>query len=117
MSGIDKDFDYPEALKKMVPGEGKILSRGLVARKVRHQELLKSKGWDKRKSVGIEEELIEQFKELSDEKHHSDLINQALREWLVAQGVKELLREELGGLVGEAVETIKEAGQAIRDAA
>ncbi len=116
MKRIDKDLDDPEALEKMPPSEGKILSRGLAARKARHRELAKARGWDKRKSVGIEEELIEQFKELSGEKHHSDLINEALRDWLAVQGVKELLREELGGLVGEAVETIKEAGQAIRDA-
>lgn len=66
-------------------------------------------------TIRLDSEILDEFKELSlDGKGYQNLINQALKEWLSAQGVKELLREELTGLVAEAVNHIKDSEQFVR---
>ncbi len=107
-----KELDYEAYMRETAPEREK--QSGMKERLERRKlGALKT-----RITIRLDAEVVEGFKGLvPDGKGYQNLVNQALREWLVAQGVKELLREELGGLVGEAVETIKEAGQAIRDAA
>ncbi|MBI1930562.1 BrnA antitoxin family protein [Candidatus Poribacteria bacterium] len=66
------------------------IHRGMEARQKR-REVAKT-----RITLRIDEEIVEQFKQLAPEgRGYQSLINQALREWLSAQGVKELLQEEL----------------------
>jgi len=46
---------------------------------------------------------VKQFKNLVPGGHgYQTLINQALQEWLTAQSVKELLREEVGAILHKA---------------
>ncbi|MBI3336415.1 BrnA antitoxin family protein [Candidatus Peregrinibacteria bacterium] len=55
-------------------------------------------------TLRIDEEIVEPFKQLAPEgRGYQRLINQALREWLSAQGVKEWLQEELPAILSQAI--------------
>jgi hypothetical protein len=45
---------------------------------------------------------------------YAKLINQALREWLAAQNVKELVREELHEMLQIALNSVQPEQQAVR---
>ena len=101
----NEEFDYQTYMKKNSPNPEKI-RRGLGALREK-REAAKTKI-----TIRIDEEVIQQFKEMAPEgRGYQRLINQALREWLAAQGVKELVREELTGLVDKAVSSIESATQ------
>ncbi|NJO21109.1 MAG: BrnA antitoxin family protein [Spirulinaceae cyanobacterium RM2_2_10] len=75
---------------------------GLQEREARRAESGKTKI-----TIRLDGELIEEFKKRAGERGYQSLINRALREWLIKQGVTELLRAELGQLVGEAFASLK----------
>ena len=97
------EFDYQTYLKENPPDLSK-LQRGSAAR---HQRREPSKG---RITIWIDHEVLEQFKQLvPDGQGYQSLINQALREWLAARGVKELVREALQEMTAQVVSTLSKA--------
>ena len=98
------DFDYQAYAKKHGPKKEEI-RRGLQAREARRREATKT-----RITIRLDEDVIEQFKALVPEgRGYQKLINEALREWLAAQGVKEIVRQEMSNLVVQAVSSITSA--------
>ena len=85
----DDNFDYQTYMKKNSPDAERI-NRGIEARKQRFETAMK------KFSIYIDEDIFEQFQELVSPRHECEkLINKALREWLSAKGVKDLVRTEL----------------------
>ena len=83
-----------ESLEKAIQSE-KIdpekINRGPAAREKRRREALKNKI-----TICLDQDIIQKFKELNNgERGYQSLINQALREWLTVNDVKELLKGEL----------------------
>jgi uncharacterized protein (DUF4415 family) len=96
----DKEFDYQAYMRNNPPDPAKI-HRGSQMRE-RRREMAKA-----RITICIDEDVIEQFKQLVPEgRGYQSLINQALREWLSAQGVKELIRKELPEMIAEGIQQI-----------
>jgi hypothetical protein len=59
-----------------------------------------------RLSVRVDEDVFEQFRQLTTEGQNVErLINQALREWLSAQGMKELVRMEIQRALQQSLST------------
>jgi len=105
----NKEVDYEEYLRTKKPEKKK--RSGIKER----EERRRLKAQKEKITIRLDKEVLEKFKQMTPEgKGYQNLINQALREWLSAQGVKELIREELTGLVAEAVEHFKEDEQIIR---
>ncbi len=97
----DHEFDYQAYMKDNPPDLTKI-HRGPDARQKR-REIAKT-----RITIRVDAEIIDQFKGMvPDGRGYQSLINQALREWLAAQGVKELIQEELPKMVSEAVSSVQ----------
>lgn len=97
----DKEFDYQVYMRENPPNPANI-HRGPHARQKR-REAAKT-----RITIRIDEDVIEQFKHMAPEaRGYQSLINQALREWLAAQGVKELLRKELPEMINKAVSSVQ----------
>ena len=97
------EFDYQTYMKEHPPDPSK-LQRGPAAR---HQRRATAKG---RITIWIDHEVLEQFKQLvPDGQGYQRLINQALREWLTAQGVKELVRESLQEMTTQVVSALSQA--------
>jgi uncharacterized protein (DUF4415 family) len=89
----DEDFDYQTYMRENPPDPAKI-QRGLEARRQRFEATMK------KLSVRIERDIFDQFQKLaSPDQDCGKLINQALREWLSAKGIKELIRTELRQVV------------------
>ncbi len=85
----DDNFDYQAYTRETPPDPAKIL-RGTADRQRRFDAAMT------RLAVRIDEDLLQEFRQLATEdQSHEQLINQALREWLSAQGVKELVRAEI----------------------
>ena len=83
------EFDYQAYIKESAPDASQI-HRGPDARQKR-REVAKT-----RITIRIDAEIIDEFKQIVPKgKGYQSLINQALREWLAVQSVKELLAEEL----------------------
>ncbi len=101
----NKEFDYQAYMQNNSPNPDKI-RRGLDALREK-RESVKTKI-----TIRIDEEVVCQFKEMvPDGRGYQSLINQALKEWLAAQGVKELVSEKLTSLVDKAVSSIESAAQ------
>lgn len=74
-----------------------MIQRGASVRKKRFQAALK------KSSVHVDKDILDQFEQLVLQGQECEkLINQALREWLSAKGVKELVRTELQQVVRNA---------------
>jgi len=96
----DDDFDYQTYFRENPPDPAKI-QRGLEAREQRRRAATPMT------VVGIEDDIIAGFKQLvPPEQEYRRLINQALREWLSAKDVKELVRTELQQVVQQALALI-----------
>jgi len=101
-------FDYQAYTKKNAPFSRDV-QRGTKARRQRLKAAVK------RFAIRIDEDIPEQFQQLdSTGTGYERLINQALREWLSASGIKELVREELRDIVFEALSKTGEKAQAHR---
>ncbi len=90
MSRTDKqEFDYYAYMKTHEPDASQ-LQRGTGAQKRRFEEAT-MKG-----RVRIDADILEQFQQRAPEdESYQESINHALREWLSAQNIKELVRDEL----------------------
>ena len=102
MSTTDKkEFDY-QAYMKEHPPNLKNIRRGTDARKQRFEEAAMTD------RVRIDEDILDQFQQLTPPgQGYEKFINQALREWLSAKNVKELLREELTQMVQQAFASVQ----------
>ncbi len=95
------EFDYQAYMKDNAPDLTQAI-RGPEARQQR-RELAKT-----RITIRIDEDTVEKFKQMVPDGHgYQSLINQALREWLAAQGVKELLQEELPLILEQAMSSVQ----------
>jgi len=93
----EDSFDYYRHTRENDPDPSAV-RRGLESRRKR-REAAKSKI-----TIRIDDEVLSEFKGMvSGGRGYQALINRALREWLSAQGVKELIREELADVVKTAV--------------
>ena len=90
------EFDYRRHSKASGPDAGKV-RRG-AQRRTKPAEPGKQ-----RITIRIDEKILEEFRQLTPGGGYQRLINQALRDWLAARGVKELVRTELQGMIEEAV--------------
>ena len=87
----DEDFDWQAYLNEHPPDPAKI-RRGLAA----HKERIKAAMSKKRPAVRVEidEDVFQQFSKLVEEGQSCEqLINQALRQWLAADGIREMPAE------------------------
>ena len=104
----DKERDYESYVANV--GMTRQNSTGMAEREQRR----KMSASKMKITIRLDSEVLEQFKELANGKDYQNLINQALKEWLSVQGVKELLREELTGLVAEVVGYYKDNEDFVR---
>ena len=82
------------------------MQRGTVGREKR-REVARHKI-----TIRIDADIIEQFKHMAPEgQSYQSLMNQALREWLMAQGVTELIREELQALMAQMKVSLQETSR------
>jgi uncharacterized protein (DUF4415 family) len=89
----EEEFDYQAYTRDNSPELSKI-QRGTETRKQRFETAkLKS-------IIRIDEDILEQFRQMTPQhENYEKFINQALREWLSAETMKELVREELHQMV------------------
>ena len=101
----EPDFDYQTYMRQHAPPPEQI-QRGTAGREER-REVAKHKI-----TIRIDADIIEQFKHMvPDGQGYQSLMNQALREWLMAQGVTELVREELQALTAQMKASLQEASR------
>ena len=101
----DNVFDYEAYARRNSP-ESTRIQRGPDARR-RRFEAAKT-----RRTIYIDGDILEQFRQLAPEnQRYVTLINQALREWLFANDLKDLVREELQQMVQKALVSIQAASQ------
>lgn len=94
------EFDYYTYMGEHPPDPSQ-LQQGISARQQR-REIAKE-----HLAICVDSEILEQFKQLvPDGDGYQHLINHALREWLAAQGVKELVREALHEMTAQVVSVI-----------
>ena len=97
----EEEFDY-QAYAKTHPPDVTKIRRGPEARKQRFEAA------KKRSAIRIDEDVLDQFQQLTPQaQDYERLINQALREWLSAQNIKELVREELHQMVQTVLTSIQ----------
>ncbi len=93
----DDNFDYQAYVKQNAP-DATGIQRGTAGRKRRLEDAILQS------TIRIDDDILEQFQQLVSQNHdYERLINQALREWLSAKGVKEFLREELQNIVHQTL--------------
>ena len=84
------------------------MKHGKEALKVRQERLLKAAAKKGRITIRLDLDILETFKELAGDGAYQSLINSALRDWLAARSVKELLEKELPNLIAKHSATQKE---------
>ncbi len=95
-------FDYQMYMKEQAPDASKV-QHGPQARQSRRQMA------KHRITIRIDADVLEEFKHLVPEgRGYQGLMNQALREWLAAQNINELVRKELKVMTAEVVESVRE---------
>ena len=96
-----EEFDYQAYTRTHPPDVSKI-QRGADARRQRFEAA------QKRQTIRIDEDVLDEFRQLTPpDQDDEKLINQALREWLSAQNVKELVREELHQMLQTALTSMQ----------
>jgi uncharacterized protein (DUF4415 family) len=99
------DFDYQAYMRQHAP-QPEAIRRGPAERDQR-REVAKHKI-----TIRIDADILEQFKHLVPQgQGYQSLMNQALREWLLAKGVTELVREELQALTAQMKASLQEASR------
>ncbi len=99
----DEDFDYQTYTRDNPPDPAKI-QRGYEARRQR-LEAARS-----RSAIQIDEDLVARFRQITPESQsYERVINQALREWLTARDMKELIRGELRQMVQQTLSSMQVA--------
>lgn len=85
----DDAFDYQAYMRETPPDPAKI-RRGTAARQQRLDATIG------RQAIRIDPDILEQFGQLAVEGQSTEhLINQALRQWLAADGIREMVRAEI----------------------
>ncbi|MGE0128448.1 MAG: hypothetical protein AB7U82_10245 [Blastocatellales bacterium] len=85
----DEDFDYQAYMRETPPDPAQI-RRGTAARQQRLDAALR------RQTIRIDPDILQQFSQLVSEGQSAEqLINQALRQWLAADGIREMVRAEI----------------------
>lgn len=100
------DFDYQAYTRETPPDPTKI-TRGLAERELRRAKAMLEQ------SVRIDLATLEQFRQRAASSGQSceQLINQALREWLATDGMRDVLRAEIRAAVQESLaEAWQQAG-------
>ncbi|TNF31513.1 MAG: CopG family transcriptional regulator [Deltaproteobacteria bacterium] len=93
-----EDFDYEEYSRTHPPDPAKV-RRGRAAREERRS------GTKQRITIRLDEDILEAFKGMAPDGHgYQALINKALREWLAARDVKELIRDDLREILRTAIQ-------------
>ena len=93
-------FDYQDYMRQQSPDSNEI-SRGPGPRQERRRA---NKAMI---TIRIDQDVLDQFKRIAPAgQGYQTLINQALRDWLVARGVKELVREELEAMTQKVISSI-----------
>lgn len=91
----DNEFDY-QTYMRQEPPEFEQVQQGREARQTR-RDMAKSKI-----TIWIDSDIFDQFKEMApDGQGCQRLVNQALREWLKAQGTKAFRREKLSAMAAK----------------
>ena len=99
----DEDFDY-QAYTQDNPPDPEKIQRGYEARKQR-LEAARS-----RSAIQIDEDILERFRQMTPESQsYERVINQALRDWLSAKDMKDLIRGELRQMVQQTLSSIQVA--------
>ena len=109
---VDRELEETKRWASELDSRKARVFRGSLKERLEHWESLAVlKATDKQKiTIRLDRDLIEAFKGFTpDGKGYQLLINQALRDWLTAQSVKEMLRKELPGLVAEQSKTPQKA--------
>lgn len=84
----DDTFDYQTDMRATSPDPAQI-RRGTAARRQRLEAAVR------RQAIRIDEDILQQFGQLATERQSSEqLINQALRQWLAADWIREMMRAE-----------------------
>ncbi len=97
----EEEFDY-QAYTRTHPPDASKIQRGADARRQRFEAA------QRRQVIRIDEDVLDEFRQLTpDAQDYERLINQALREWLSAQNVKELVREELHEIIRTAMTSMQ----------
>ena len=100
---MKEDEDY-ERLKNSKPSD--------FGRKYTQEERKARRQQKSRITIRIDEDILDEFKSIaSDGKGYQSLINQALREWLIARDVRSLLKEEIAELLQETRSELREMGK------
>lgn len=93
-----EDFDYEQYSQTHAPDPTKV-RRGRAAREERRSAT------KQRITIRLDQDILDAFKKLApDGRGYQALINRALRDWLSAQDVKELIRDDLRELVRTAIQ-------------
>lgn len=99
------DFDYQAYTQEMPPDPNQI-HRGTAELERRRAEAAL-----RYQHVRIERENFEQFQQLvANGQSAEQIINQALREWLTAQGMKEMVRAEIQSAVRQTLSAAFQSG-------
>lgn len=94
---MTKPFDYEE-YSRTHPPEPATVRRGTAARDARRAAN------KQRITIRLDGDILDEFKALVPEgRGYQALMNAALREWLAARDVRQLIRQDLRELVREAV--------------
>lgn len=85
----DDAFDYQAYMRETPPDPAQI-RRGTAARQQRLDAAIGQK------AIRIDPDILQQFGQLvAEEQSVEQLINQALRQWLAADGIREIVRAEI----------------------
>ncbi len=93
MEDIKESFDYQAHYGKNSPA---------ALQPSQHTQRRREQMRKQRITIRLDHDVVEQFKALAPEEGYQTLINQALRDWLVAQSIKELVRQELSEAIKQA---------------
>lgn len=103
----DETLAYQAYMREHPPDPTKI-NRGPEAREQRLREAAA-----KRRTVRLDEDVVKELQPLTNEdRTYDQVVNQALREWLAAGEMKELVREELKHAFQQAISATQFGGEA-----
>lgn len=98
----DTEFDYQTYMRHNPPDPAQ-MQQGPEARRQR-RDMAKSKI-----TIRIDPDILEQFKQMvPDGQGYQRLINHALREWLMARDIQDVVRRELSTMTAQIIAAIKE---------
>jgi hypothetical protein len=101
----NEEIDYQAYMRETQPNPALIV-RGAEARQQRWQAAMAKPG------VQIEEDLLQQFRQMIPAGQSCEsIINQALREWLFAKGMKEMVRAEVQIALRQSLSAVQQTAE------